>query len=53
MKIIYENPIHLIAEDGMILTDGESFSTDVWLGIHDSPENWHEVEDIRKEDSDE
>lgn len=44
MQIIYENPIHLIADEGKILTDGESYSTEVWLGNLDSPSNWHEVE---------
>lgn len=43
MQIIYENPIHLIADDGFILTDGETYSTDVWLGKFDSPSNWHEI----------
>ena len=33
----------LKAEDGMVLTNGETFSTLVYLGVHDSPENWHEV----------
>lgn len=43
MRVLYENPIHLIADDGMILTDGETYSTEVWLGKADSPENWKEV----------
>lgn len=43
MKILNENPIHIIADDGMILTDGETYSTEVWLGKIDSPSNWHEV----------
>lgn len=43
MKILNENPIHIIADEGMILTDGETYSTEVWLGKLDSPENWHEI----------
>lgn len=43
MKTITENPIHLIADAGMILTDGEVYSTEVWLGKLDSPENWREI----------
>lgn len=39
-------PITLIvleADDGMVLTNGETYSTRVYLGIHDSPDNWREV----------
>ena len=43
MKILNENPIHIIADEGMILTDGETYSTEVWLGKLDSPENWREI----------
>lgn len=31
------------ADEGMVLTNGETFSTLVYLGIYDSPDNWHEV----------
>ena len=51
----------LTASDGMVLTNGESFSSvggNVYLGINDSPENWHEItedeyEEIIKEESEE
>lgn len=43
MQIFNENPIHLIADEGFILTDGETYSTEVWLGKLDSPSNWYEV----------
>lgn len=43
MQIIYENPIHLIADENMILTNGEVYSSQIWLGIYDSPSNWREV----------
>ncbi|MBQ3762389.1 MAG: hypothetical protein II875_10340 [Clostridia bacterium] len=33
----------LTASDGMVLTNGETYSTQVYLGIHDSPDNWHEI----------
>ena len=33
----------LTASEGMVLTNGETYSTQVYLGIHDSPENWHEI----------
>lgn len=41
-----QNAIQLItlqADEGMVLTNGEIYSTQVYLGIHDSPENWHEI----------
>ena len=37
---IYENEI--TADEGMILTNGECYSTYVVLGIFDSFSNWHE-----------
>ena len=43
MIIENENPIHLIADEEMTLTDGETYSTEVWLGKLDSPDNWREV----------
>lgn len=33
----------LTAEEGMILTNGETYSDCVYLGIYDSPNNWHEI----------
>jgi len=43
MQIIYQKPIHIIAEENMILTDGQTYSTEVWLSKIDTPSNWHEV----------
>ena len=37
--------IELVASEGMTLTNGEIYSKHVYLGIHDSPENWHEIPD--------
>lgn len=37
------NLVKLEADEGMILTNGEIYSTEVYLGIYDSPENWHEI----------
>ena len=39
-------PIQIIVlepEEGMLLTNGETYSTRVYLGVNDSPENWWEV----------
>lgn len=35
--------IKLTASDGMMLTNGEVFGKEVFLGVSDSPENWHEI----------
>ena len=36
----------LEADNGMVLTNGETFSSvngNVSLGVNDTPENWHEI----------
>lgn len=36
----------LKASEGMVLTDGENYSSvsgEVYLGVNDSPDNWHEI----------
>ena len=36
----------LTASDGMVLTNGEAYSSvggEVYLGINDSADNWHEI----------
>ena len=43
MTITNTSPIELYADEGMVLTNGEIYSTLVILGIYDSPSNWHEV----------
>lgn len=35
--------VKLTASDGMMLTNGEVFSKEVYLGCKDSPENWWEI----------
>lgn len=34
---------HLIATDGMLLTNGDVYAIEVWLGNGDSADNWREV----------
>jgi hypothetical protein len=34
---------HLIAAEGMVLTNGKVYVTELWLGDGDSPDNWHEI----------
>lgn len=43
MKTEQINIITLEAEKGKILTNGETYSFKVYLGINDSPNNWWEV----------
>ena len=33
----------LTASEGMMLTDGETYGAEIYLGVNDKPENWHEV----------
>lgn len=46
MTIRIENGITILrADEGKWLVKGESYSnTDIYLGIHDKPENWVEVD---------
>jgi hypothetical protein len=33
----------MTASDGMVLTNGEAYGKEVYLGKNDSAENWHEI----------
>jgi len=33
----------LIASEGMMLTNGETYGREIYLGCNDSAENWHEI----------
>ena len=35
--------VKLVATEGMIYTNGESYGRTVFLGTGDSPDNWHEI----------
>ncbi len=35
----------LVAKEGYVYTNGETFSNIIRLGINDSADNWHEVTD--------
>lgn len=43
----------LEASPGMVLTNGETYSKQVYLGTVDSPENWREVPEEEAEGVDE
>lgn len=42
--------IKLTASEGYVLTNGEAFGKEIYLGIYDSPENWHEITDAEYEE---
>lgn len=35
--------IKLTANDGYVLTNGETYGKEVYLGVNDSADNWHEI----------
>ncbi len=37
------NDNQLTANEGYMLTNGEVYASIVYLGIYDSPSNWHEI----------
>ena len=37
--------IKLTATEGMILTNGEAYGKEIYLGINDSESNWREITD--------
>lgn len=40
----------LTAEEGKVLTNGGTYSKQVWLGINDSVNNWMEVDEAEAEE---
>ena len=43
MKVTTIELRKLTASDGMVLTNGEVYGKEIYLGINDSAENWHEI----------
>ena len=41
--MIIENQTVLKAEEGKLLTNGDTFGTVVYLAENDSPNNWYEI----------
>lgn len=37
--------IKLTASKGMVLTNGEAYGKEIYLGCNDSPDNWSEITD--------
>lgn len=40
----------ITASDGMVLTNGEAYGKEIYLGKNDKPENWHEITDAEYEE---
>ena len=40
-----ENQVVLKADEGKLLTNGETFAKVVYLGKNDNADNWHEVDE--------
>ena len=38
------------AAEGMWLTNGETYSKEIYLGVNDSIDNWHEITDTEYEE---
>lgn len=50
MKITTIELRKLTASEGMTLTNGETFSKEVYLGKNDAPDNWYEITDSQAEE---
>ena len=50
MNIITIELRKLTASDGMVLTNNEAYGKEIYLGVNDKPENWHEITDAEYEE---
>lgn len=41
--------VKLTATDGMVLTNGEAYGKEIYLGCNDKAENWHEITEAEYE----
>lgn len=41
--------IKLTATEGMVLTNGQVYGKEIYLGCNDKEENWHEITDAEHE----
>ena len=49
MMIEKSTPVKLIADDGMVLTNGDAYGKTVYLGSDDSADNWREITEAEME----
>ncbi len=50
-RIVHDNGvIELIAADGMEITDGVSYSKDLFIGIHGDESAWYEITEAEAEE---
>ena len=42
--------VKLTPSEGMVLTNGETFSTEIYLGKNDSKDNWYEITEAEAEE---
>lgn len=40
----------ITASNGKVLTNGETYSTEIYLGVNDSPDNWYEITEAEYEE---
>lgn len=40
----------MTASEGMILTNGEAYGKEIYLGVNDTPDNWREITDAEYEE---
>ena len=40
----------ITASKGKVLTNGETYSTEIYLGVNDSPDNWGEITEAEYEE---
>ena len=54
LKIDYLNPKMIIADEGKVLTNGEVYTSVVYLGVDEKIDNWSEIneEDVPKTEED-
>ena len=43
MKITTIELKKITATDGYVLTNGETYSKEIYLGVNDKADNWHEI----------
>lgn len=49
MKVTTIELRKLTASDGMVLTNGEAFGKEIYLGVNDNENNWREITDAEYE----